>query len=128
MRKRNFWSLILLTMGLTAGFAVASAQAQTEGSKTGTTKKAATHAGHPLGKAEDISGTISSVDSSASMVTITSNRTPYVFRLTKKTNIEINGSKSDLEALTKQVNQSVSVHFVPRSDGNLAEIIEVKSS
>ena len=84
--------------------------------------------GRALGEAEEISGTLHSVDVTDSKVTVTSAGVPYVFQLTKKTKIEINGEKGDLEALSKAVDQKASVRFVPRSDGNMADHVEVKSS
>ena len=130
MKKVIYWLAIFLTVGLIAGSTAMAAQGQGEAGAKAASKqrKATAPPGRALGEAEEISGTIHSVDVTASKVTVTSAGIPYVFQLTKKTKIEINGEKSDLEALSKAVDQTASIRFVPRSDGNLADHIEVKSS
>jgi hypothetical protein len=129
MRKVIYWLAIFLAIGLFAGSTAVAAQGQSEaGAKAASKQKKATaQTGRVLGEAEEISGIITSVDVAASKITMTSARIPYVFQLTKKTKIEINGKKGDLEALSKAVDQKASVRFVPRSDGNMADHIEVKS-
>jgi hypothetical protein len=130
MRRANVWLAIFLAIGLLAGPAAVAARGQAEaGAKAAAkVKKAKAPAGKVLGEAEEISGTIKSVDVAESKVTITLAGIPYVFQVTKKTKVEINGQKGDLEALSKAVDQNASIRFVPRSDGNLAEHIAVKSS
>lgn len=129
MRKVIYWLAIILAIGLFAGSTAMAAQGQSEtrAKASSKQKKATAQAGRVLGKAEEISGTIKSVDVAASKVTLTSAGIPYVFQLMKKTKIEINGKKGDLEALSKAVDQKASVRFVPRSEGNMADHIEVKS-
>jgi hypothetical protein len=129
MKKVIYWLAIFLTIGLVAGPTAVAAQEQGEaGAKAASKEKKVTaQTGRVLGEAEELSGTIQSVDVTASKVTVTSAGVPYVFQLTKKTKIEINGQKGDLEALSKAVDQKASVRFVPRSDGNMADHIEVKS-
>ncbi len=129
MKKLIYWLAIFLTIGLVAGSTAVAAQGQGEaGAKEASKQKKVTaQPGRVLGEAEEVSGTIQSVDVTASKVTVTSAGVPYVFQLTKKTKIKINGQKGDLEALSKAVDQKASVRFVPRSDGNMADHIEVKS-
>lgn len=129
MRKRNWLALFLVT-GLFSGQTALAAQGQSadEARAAAKEKKAAAQAGRKLAEPEEISGKISLVDTTDSTVTVTSKGVPYVFRVTKKTKIQINGKIGDLEALAKQVNQNISVRFVPRSGGNFAENVEVKSS
>ncbi len=100
MKKVIYWLAIFLTIGLFAGSTALGAQGQGEaGAKAASKQKKATaQPGRVLGQAEEISGTIQSVDIAASKLTITSAGIPYVFQLTKKTKIEINGEKGDLEA------------------------------
>lgn len=126
MRARNIWMAGLLALGLYGGMTAVAAQAQGEKAKP-SEKKSAAQAGQKLGEAEELSGTIAAVDATAATVTIRANGTPYVFRVTKKTKITIHGSKGDLEGLAKQVSQNITVKFVPRSNGNFAEHVEVKS-
>ena len=130
MKKMIYWFAIFLTIGLLAGSAPVPAQGQSEAGAKGFSKqtKATMQTGRVLGKAEEISGTIKSVDVAASTVTITSAGIPYAFQLTKKTKIEIDGKNGDLEALSKALDQQVTIRFVPRSDGNIADQIQVKSS
>lgn len=130
MKRVVYWLAIFLTVGLFAGSTALAAQGQGEaGPKASSKQKKATpQPSRVLGVAEELGGTIQSVDVAASKVTVTSAGVPYVFQLTKKTKIEINGEKGDLEALSKAVDQKASVRFVPRSDGNSADHVEVKSS
>jgi hypothetical protein len=130
MQKVIYWLAIFLTIGLVAGSTAVAAQGQGEAVAKAASKqkKVTAQPGGALGKAEEISGTILSVDVTASKVTVTSAGIPYVFQLTKKTKIDINGEKGDLETLSKAVDQKASVRFVPRSDGNMADHVEVKSS
>jgi hypothetical protein len=123
-------SLLVATLGLAffAGLTALAARAQSEDASQEKQKPAAAQASHKLGEAEDVSGTILLVDTSDSTMTVAVNGTPCVFRLTKKTKIQIGGSKGNLDALAKQINQNVTVHFVPRSDGNYAETVDVKGS
>jgi hypothetical protein len=129
MKKLIYWLTIFLTVGLVAGSTALRAQGQGEaGAKAASTpKKATAQPGRKLGDAEEISGTIQSVDITASRVTVTSAGVPYVFQLTKKTKIEINGEKGDLEALSKAVDRKASIRFVPHSEGNMADHIAVQS-
>lgn len=130
MKRLIYWLAIFLTIGLLAGSTVLAAQGRAEAGAKASSKqeKATAQPGRALGETEEISGTIHSVDVTASKVTVTSAGVPYVFQLTKKTKIEINGVKGDLEALSKAVEQKASVRFVPRSEGNMADHVEVKSS
>lgn len=130
MKRVIYWLAIFLTVGLFAGSTALAAQGQGEaGAKAASKQKKATaRPSRVFGAAEELSGTIQSVDVAASKVTVTSAGVPYVFQLTKKTKIEINGEKGDQEALSKAVDQKASVRFVPRSDGNSADHVEVKSS
>ena len=130
MKKVTYWLLIFLMIGLFAGSTAMAVQGQGEAGAKAAPKqrKAIAQPSLVLGAAEELSGTIQSVDVTASKVTVTSAGIPYVFQLTKKTKIEINGEKGDLEALSKAVDQKASVRFVPRSDGNMADHVEVKSS
>jgi|ERR1700674_3959015 len=129
MKRAIYWLVIFLTIGLCAGSATGAAQGHGEaGAKAASKQKKATaQPSRVLGAAQELSGTIQSVDVTASKVTVTSAGIPYVFQLTKQTKIEINGEKGDLEALSKAVDQKASIRFVPRSDGNMADHIEVKS-
>jgi hypothetical protein len=125
MRRKLFWIPLLLVFGLFAGLAVANAGG---GQSAIPGKKVITQEGRVLDKPEDIEGTIASVDTTEATVAITSKGVPYVFRVSRKTTIQINGQKNDLDSLKNHVNQNVSIHFVPRSEGNFALSINVTSS
>lgn len=130
MKRVIYWLTTFLTVGLFAGSTALAAQGQGEAGARASSKqkKTSPQPSRVLGAAEELSGTIQSVDAAASKVTITSAGVPCVFQLTKKTKIEINGEKGDLEALSKAVDQKASVRFVPRSDGNMADHVEIRSS
>ena len=127
MSKTHSLLVVFLATGLFAGVTAVASQAPTEGGKATAKQRIETQASKKLGEAEELTGTLAAVDTTTGTVTVRAKETPYVFRLTKKTKITVNGSMSDVEALAKQVNQSITVKFVPRSDGNFAENVEVKS-
>lgn len=92
-------------------------------------KPAAEKTKHALASAEDLSGTIAMVDPSDREVTlIGSNGVPYDFKVTKKTEVELTNKKIGINDLTSESHKQATVHFVPRSDGNLAEEIPITNS
>ncbi len=128
IRKNSFFAAFL-GAALFAGMSAVAAQKQPEKTKaTSADKKTATQTGYKLGESELFTGTIASVDTAASMITVTSRGVPYVFRLTGKTQIRVNGSKANLEALSEHVGHNASIHFVPYSNGNFAEHFEVSTT
>ncbi|MGA7909239.1 MAG: hypothetical protein WCA16_17670 [Candidatus Sulfotelmatobacter sp.] len=93
------------------------------------TKSSATKTNHVLASAEDLSGTITFVDSADKEVTlVSSDGVAYDFELTKATRVELSDKKIGLDELAGESHKQATVHFVPRSDGNLAKDIEIKSS
>jgi hypothetical protein len=131
MRGKYFWIPLFLVCGFFANLAVAkSSSAWKRNSSDGTAaeKKASPQQRRALGKAEDIQGTIVSVDTAEVTITITSKGVPYVFRVRKTTAIWINGQKSDLGRLKDRLNQNASIRFVPRTEGNFADSIDVTST
>jgi len=94
-----------------------------------TAKSSARKTAHVLASAEDLSGTITVVDPTDKEVTlIGSNGIPYDFKLTKKTQLELSNSKIGMNELASESHKQATVHFVPRSDGNLAESIQINPS
>jgi hypothetical protein len=92
-------------------------------------KPGAEKMGHALASAEDLSGTITMVGPSDKEVTlIGSNGVPYDFQLTKKTEVELANQKIEANTLGGELYKQATVHFVPTSDGNLAETIEIGAS
>lgn len=84
---------------------------------------------HALASAEDLSGTISMVDPNEKELTLVgSNGVPYDFQLTKKTMVELSNSKIGMNELASESNKQATIHFVPRSDGNLAKSIQISAS
>ena len=117
--KRYLWILIFLAVGIYPALAAAKAAS---GQDAPIAKE-----GRTLVKAEDITGTLTSVDTTAGTMTVLLNGTPYVFQVPAKARINIHGNQAGLEALKDEINQNVSIHFVPRSSGNIALSVEVSS-
>jgi hypothetical protein len=133
---------------LTIGLPAANAASSSSNSKTKTTattpkakpspnraaekantKHAARPTRHVLASAEDLSGTITMVDPNDQEVTLLgSNGIPYDFKLTGKTLVELSNNKIGINQLASESNQPATIHFVPRSDGNLAKSIQIASS
>ncbi len=79
-----------------------------------------------LGKAETISGTISMVSTDERLVVVAgSSGVPYNFKVTGATRIRIDGKRAKLADLAEQTKKKVSVKFIPRRSGNIAQSIEV---
>lgn len=82
-----------------------------------------------LASAEDLSGTISRVDPTDKEVTVVgSNGVPYDFKITNRTLVELANNKIGMNELASESQKQVTVHFVPRTDGNLAENIKISAS
>ncbi|MGA9977282.1 MAG: hypothetical protein WBQ08_01400 [Candidatus Sulfotelmatobacter sp.] len=82
-----------------------------------------------LSSAEDLSGTITFVDATGKEVTLVGpNGVPYDFQLNKKTQVELSNNKIGMNELGSESNKQATVHFVPRTDGNLAENIKISAS
>lgn len=150
MRKVTRLVPMLLTFVLTLAVGVALAtptpKASTNNATTKTTAKSKPSASqnrakseaspaatkkmrHVLASAEDLSGTIAMVDPSDKEVTlIGSNGVPYDFKLTKETAVELSNQKIGIKELNSESHKQATVHFVPRTDGNLAENIKIKTS
>ncbi|MGA7629536.1 MAG: hypothetical protein WCB11_02140 [Terriglobales bacterium] len=89
----------------------------------------ATKTSHTLASAEDLTGTITMIDPSNKELTLVgSNGVPYDFELTKKTRIELADQKIGMHELSSESHKQATIHFVPKSDGNLAENIQIYAS
>ncbi|MFZ0276884.1 MAG: hypothetical protein WA254_06415 [Candidatus Sulfotelmatobacter sp.] len=92
-------------------------------------KSSAREMRHVLASAEDLSGTISMVDPTDKEVTLVgSNGVPYDFRVTTKTLVEMSTNKIRTSELASEDHKQATVHFVPMSNGNLAERIQISAS
>jgi len=92
-------------------------------------KSSANPSNHTLASAETLSGTISFVDPSAHEVTLVgSNGVSYDFKLNRKTQLELSNSKIAANQLDSEDHMPATVQFVPMSNGNLAENIQIKAS
>lgn len=81
---------------------------------------------HVLAPAEDLSGTIGFIASSDKEVTlIGTNGTPYDFRVTPTTQIELVGRRVSEIQLAGEDHKMATVRFLPTSRGNLAERLEI---
>ena len=84
---------------------------------------------HALAAAEDLSGTITMIDPTDNKITLVgSNGVPYDFELTKRTKVEIANKKIGMNELASESHKQATIHFVPRSDGNLAASIQINPS
>jgi ABC-type oligopeptide transport system substrate-binding subunit len=94
-----------------------------------TAKSSASKSRHVLASAEDLSGTITRVDPSDREVTlIGSNGVPYDFKVNQKTMVELSSYKIGMNELASESQKQATIHFVPRSDGNLAQSIRISAS
>ena len=135
--------LVALFSSLVLLLAVCSFAADSSNSKNSTTKTPAkvttkspakttanlsAQPDHVLASAEDLTGTISSIDPSGKELTVVgSNGVPYDFRLTKKTEIEHSSQKLAVNELANESHKQATVHFVPTSQGNMAKTIQITS-
>ncbi len=79
-----------------------------------------------LAPAEDLSGTIAFIAPSDKEVTlIGANGTPYDFRVTPTTRIELPGRRVSEMQLAGEDHKLATVRFLPTSQGNLAETLEI---
>jgi len=107
---------MLTLLGVTPGMAKQKAQAP--GTKVATVQA--------LARPQTVSGTISMVAAANHLVIVKdASGTPFDFRVGKFTKIDINGQKATLKQLSSEINNSVSVRFVPLVSGDLARAIKV---
>jgi hypothetical protein len=93
------------------------------------TQPATEKTNHALAPAEDLSGTISMIDATNKEITVIgSNGVPYDFELTKKTQVQLTNKTIELNELASESNKQATIHFIPRSDGNLAKSIRISGS
>lgn len=75
---------------------------------------------------ETLSGTISMVEPGTRAVFVTgTDNVSYKFLVTSKTKIEVGGTASSIDALAGQTGQQVTITFVARAKGNMAQSITV---
>lgn len=137
-------TVFIFCLALAVGIALAAPASGSPSANTKTTTVAkkkpassktaastAKKASHTLASAEDLTGTIASVDPANKEITLMgSNGVPYDFMLSRKTQIELsnNNKKISVNQLASESKASATVHFVPESNGNLAEDIQIKTS
>ena len=77
--------------------------------------------------AENLKGTISMVDPNMDLVVVRdSSGVPFDFKVARSTRIDQGTTREELSQLTP--NESVSVHFVPEANGDIARMIDVGGS
>jgi len=125
MKKLMLTILTLVMFGVVAvAPLIAQDQAESAGSeKTAKAAKSSGNAGMWTGKAETLSGTISSVDSEKKLVAVDSSGVSYSFKVAG-TKIMVGGKKAKLSDL--QTGAQASVTFVATRTGNTARSIEVQ--
>jgi hypothetical protein len=83
-------------------------------------------AGHALGRAESMTGTIAMVEYRGNLFALLgADGVPFSFRVTEGTRIEIAGKAAMFADLKYQMTKHATVEFVPMSNGNLAESVDV---
>jgi hypothetical protein len=109
--------LLIIPFALLLGVQTATAQ-----EKTTTPAEANWNSYRP----ETLSGTISMVEpGTKSVFVMGSGEVSYRFQITNKTKIQIDGTKASIDELANQGNKQVTVTFVARRNGNIAESISV---
>jgi HD superfamily phosphohydrolase len=94
-----------------------------------TTKTPAKETSHNLASAEDLSGTITTVDHSGREITLMgSNGVPYDFDLTPRTRVEVSNEPVATKELASESHKQATIHFVPTSRGNMAQSIQITAS
>jgi hypothetical protein len=79
-----------------------------------------------LAPAEDLSGTISFIAPSDNEVTVMGgNGTPYDFRVMRTTRIDVAGRRITETELAGEMHKQATVRFLPTSQGNVAESLEI---
>jgi hypothetical protein len=117
---RRMWTAIGLSIALCAPALWAA-------TKT-TSAPANASAGHQATEqrwaAQDLSGTISMVDPKMNLVVVRdSSGVPFDIKVMRSTRIDAGAKREELSQLAP--NQSVSVHFVPEANGDIARTIQV---
>lgn len=74
------------------------------------------NAGHALGEAESLGGTVSVIENEGELLTLTgSNGVPYDFKVTGHTRITIAGNPAKVDDLRGQMNKQATIEFVRMS-------------
>jgi hypothetical protein len=134
MRKAAKFMALFSSFVLT--LAVCSVAANTSNSKesanTATTemftKSSSAKSMHDvLAPAENLSGTISFIGPSDKEVTLMgANGTPYDFRVTRTTRIDLAGRRISEMELANENHKQATVRFLTTCQGNLAQTLEIK--
>jgi hypothetical protein len=117
---RRMWVVIGLSVALCAPALWAA--------KKTTSAPANTSAEHPAEvqrwAAQNLKGTISMVDPKMNLVVVRdSSGVPFDIKVARSTRIDAGTKREELSQLTP--NESVSVHFVPESSGDIARTIQI---
>ncbi len=119
-------SAFLIVAGLSFGITQGTqAGAAATGQATGP-KAPAKKAERRLARAQNLSGTITMFSKENGLLVLTgSNGVPYSFRVTKLTQVKVDGKFAKLEDLSDHLNKQATIEFVPMSTGNFANVMEV---
>lgn len=130
--KKLLFSLVILSLSVFVGGALVFGQAAAQESSTpqaATTEPKAKvtvhHRKHSVRKAagtnytakyaagvQELSGTLSMIDAGQKVLVVTSSDgTPFNFKVTRATRIEVGGKKGTLDALSDQTNKQVDVKY-----------------
>ena len=117
---RRMWISIGLSVALCAPALWAAAKTTAAPSSASTAHQKAVD----RWSAQDLKGTISMVDPKMDLVVVRdSSGVPYDIKVASSTRIEQGTQREEISKLTP--NESVSVHFVPEREGDIARTIQV---
>lgn len=130
MKKASLGLLALLTFAL-LGTAVAATRNMQKSMKTPAAQKTLTamkNMGQQLAPMENLSGTLKTVIPTKNLVVVKDAKgVPFDFRISHSTRIVVNGKKGTLAALKSNLNQPISVKFLPLTSGDLARSVRISS-
>jgi hypothetical protein len=120
------FSSFVLTMAV-CSFAASTSKESANKAATEMSKSSSAKSVHDvLASAEDLGGAISFIAPSDKEVTLMgANGTPYDFRITPTTKIDLAGRKINETELANENHKQATVHFLPTRQGNLAERLEI---
>lgn len=90
------------------------------------TKSSTAKAKEQAWPAENLTGTIQSVDPAQHLVVVKSDGVPFDIVVGPSTRIESGDQTLKLGGLSPDVNKSVSIHFIPEARGDVARAIQVQ--
>lgn len=121
---RHLWTASAISAMMCAPALIAATKTATAQNHPASTASQQAQAQVQRWPAENLKGTISMVDPNMHLVVVRdSSGVPFDFKIAPSTRIDAGREREQLSQLASQ--QSVTVHFVPESKGDIARTIEV---